>query len=132
MNRWMADSYAQMEEARGKGEDVVLPYWPFEKDLLFGFAREFVTSEYRENWKNTSLAKCMGLSSVVQSDKRCSYLADTPQMRLEGTSYDAPGYVTRTEFRLSPQPERAQGQETLYLHVAYPDTLGHSLTPKKL
>ena len=97
---WLNRAFAQLEASRNSNGDVVLPYWPFAKDKLFGFMRCFVASEDTRSFENEGIARAFGLRTVRQSALRCTYSGQYGSWRLSGSSYDAPRYTTRTEWRI--------------------------------
>ena len=107
---WLNRAFAQLEASRNSNADVVLPYWPFAKDKLFGFMRCFVASEDTRSFENEGIAHAFGLRTVRQSALRCTYSGQYGSWRLSGSSYDAPQYTTQTEWRIQqaelnrPQP----------------------------
>lgn len=127
--QWMRDAYARVEAQRGSGDRVVLPYWRFTKDKLFGFVRSFVSTEPGTQFPNQALAHLYGLSDVVQSDWRCSYAGACGDFVLQGRSFDRPGYATLTCWKVQASGVVPQ-TETLSLYIAHPDRRNKWWSPK--
>ncbi len=117
---WMHQAMRTMADQSGREQDVELPYWPFTKDKLFGFMREYVSSENPEGWQNTAVARCYDLKSVRQSPLRCTYSGPLNGWQAEAASYDAPHYATLTRWTLVPGANIRQ-TGNMFLCIAHPD-----------
>lgn len=117
---WLHQAARTLSYARSSGQDVELPYWPFTKDKLFGFMREYVSSENPQDWKNTHLARCYGINSVRQSSLRCTYAGVLNGWKAEAASHDAPRYATLTHWNLTPGKEAQRGRAA-YLCLSHPE-----------
>ena len=122
---WLNRAFAQLEASRNSNADVVLPYWPFAKDKLFGFMRCFVASEDTRSFENEGIARAFGLRTVRQSALRCMYSGQCGSWLLRGSSYDAPRYVTRTLWKIEPLITEANLSKPLFschkLLIAHPE-----------
>lgn len=114
--KWMYHAMALMEEKRNSGQDIELPYWPFECDSFFGFIGWYLSDSPGE-WPNPDVARCYNLKSVWLSNLRCTYSGTINGWRVEADFRDTPNGATRTQWVLSPGADAPQRG---FLCVAYP------------